>query len=79
MSSSIKYNSPGPYSQDAFLDNEIDVVCCTETWLYRDRPSSLLNSSGYTVFRLDRSVVNTKHVTKNSGGLCTYFKYTTVV
>lgn len=75
MSSSIKYNSPGPYSQDAFLDNEIDVVC----WLYRDRPSSLLNSSGYTVFRLDRSVVNTKHVTKNSRGLCTYFKYTSVV
>lgn len=50
----------------AFLDRDIEVVCCTETWLCNDVPSTLLSVPGYELFRLDRSDK------KNGGGVCTF-------
>ena len=53
--------------------SNIDVLCLSETWLKRALPSNIINISGYTVTRLDRSWEENGHI-KKGGGICMYIK-----
>ena len=53
----------------AFLlkEEDIDVLCITETWLNKDTSNNLIQIEDYEVFRKDRTI-------KGHGGVCIYVK-----
>ena len=48
--------------------NDVDIVCITETWLTNNISNSVVDISNYTLVRKDRSA------DKRGGGVCTYIK-----
>ena len=48
--------------------NDVDIVCITETWLTNNISNSVVDISDYTLVRKDRSA------DKRGGGVCTYIK-----
>ena len=48
--------------------NDMDIACITETWLTNNIPNSVVDISGYSLVRIDRSA------DKRGGGVCTYIK-----
>ena len=46
----------------------MDIACNTETWLTNNIPNSVVDISGYSLVRKDRSA------DKRGGGVCTYIK-----
>lgn len=56
------------------LDNIIDVICCSETWLNEFFPNSLVTCDTYQLFQQDRTFKNVNGTTKHGDGLCCYVK-----
>lgn len=50
-------------------DQDIDVLCLTETWLRPDIPNSILSIPGYTIFRRDRHDTNLPWSHLGGGGV----------
>lgn len=55
------------------LDNRLDIVACSETWLTKDIPDSMLRCQDYNLYRLDRTVLS-KGKPKSGGGVCLFLK-----
>ena len=49
-------------------DNDIDVLCITETWLQQDFDNRFLIFPGYSVIRVDRPARDGRNV--RGGGIC---------
>lgn len=55
------------------LDSSIDVICLSETWLHTIINNSLIPTSDYNIFRVDRKTKNkTTTKAKRGGGLCVF-------
>lgn len=49
------------------LNSNLDYLCLSETWLYKNTPSAALNMPGYNMFRRDREAAK-------GGGVMIYIK-----
>lgn len=58
--------------QYSYLDGDINVVCCNETWLVKEVPDSLMANDNYSVYRMDRRCLNQNGTVKSGGGVCTF-------
>lgn len=51
-----------------FLDDKLDVIGVSETWLHKHVTANLISRPGYNLIRQDRDS------DKRGGGLCLYIK-----
>ena len=51
-----------------------DLIALSETWLHPNIPDILVSEPGYTIFRQDRTEVETGNVKGKGGGLLLYVK-----
>ena len=56
--------------------NGFDIIALSETWLHHNIPDCMVNESGYSIIRQDRSNDNNKEIKAKGGGLLFYVKTT---
>lgn len=71
-----QYSHCANHTSYSLLDDIINIVCFSETWLSDDLPDALVAVDQYKIFRLDRRVLDKKSARKAGGGVCVFVKKT---
>ena len=60
------------YINNILLNNNIDILVITESWLREDVENKFVSSKNYIISRQDRATLNHYNITKRGGGICIY-------